>query len=121
MQIMDVLLVHGYSETSLGAYFNLPTRLLAAAGGIGRIVLAAYDSLDDAVTIDDLADAMETRVRALESANAFATAGSAVICHSTGALVARRWLLNRLAAEGTTAAIPAYLITLAGANHGSTL
>ncbi len=118
---MDVLFVHGYSETSLGSYFDFPARLQAAVPKVARVVLAAYDSLDDAVTIDDLADAMETRVRALESANAFTAAGSAVICHSTGALVARRWLLNRLAAGITTAAIPAYLITLAGANHGSTL
>jgi hypothetical protein len=118
MQIMDVLLVHGYSETSLGAYFNLPTRLLAAAGGIGRIVLAAFDSLDDTVTIDDLADAMETRVRALENSGQFAAAGSGVLCHSTGALVVRRWILNRI---GTGRAIPSHLITVAGANHGSTL
>jgi hypothetical protein len=41
----------------------------------------------------------------------------AIICHSTGALVARRWLLNRLG-KGP---IPTHLITMAGANHGSTL
>jgi hypothetical protein len=116
--MMDVLFVHGYSETSLGAYFTMPARLQAAVPGVGRIVLAAFDTLDDTVTIDDLADAMETRVHAIEAASQFTVAGAAVICHSTGALVARRWLLNRLAA-GTQ--IPSYLITMAGANHGSSL
>ena len=48
---MDVLFVHGYSETSLGAYFNMPARLQAAMPSVERIVLAAFDSLDDTVTI----------------------------------------------------------------------
>lgn len=115
---MDILFVHGYSETTLGAYFTLPDRLQKSVPGVGRIVLAAFDSLDDTVTIDDLADAMETQVRSLENAGQFTTDGSTVICHSTGALVVRRWILNRLASRS---ALPSHFITLAGANHGSTL
>ena len=115
---MDVLFVHGYSETSLGAYFDLPSRLKAALPSVDRIVLAAFNSLDDTITIDDLAEAMETRMRALENGGAFTMQGAAIVCHSTGALVARRWLLNRLA---TGKVIPSHLVSMAGANHGSTL
>ena len=118
---MNVLFVHGYSETSLGAYFDFPDRLQAAlpssgATAIDNIVLAAFNSLDDTVTIDDLADAMEARVMALGTA--WVSGPWAVICHSTGALIARRWLLNRVAVG---ALLPTHLITMAGANHGSTL
>jgi hypothetical protein len=117
---MDVLLVHGYSETSLSAYFGLPSRLQAGVPGIGRVALAAFNSLDDTVTVDDLADAMEVRVSAMESSASppWDTAQSAIICHSTGAIVARRWLLNRLASGKP---LPSHLISMAGANHGSTL
>ncbi|HEX3463255.1 MAG TPA: hypothetical protein VHS78_04265 [Candidatus Elarobacter sp.] len=114
---MDVLLVHGYSETSLGAYFTLPQRIQTALPGT-RVAVAAFNSLDDTITIDDLADAMELRLEAMESRAAWNTAASAVICHSTGALVTRRWILNRLAVGKP---IPSHLITMAGANHGSTL
>jgi len=113
---VNVLFVHGYSETSLGAYFDFPARLKAALPAAGDVVLAAFNSLDDTVTIDDLAEAMELRVTALGAA--WTQGPWAIICHSTGALIARRWLLNRL---GTGNAIPTHLITMAGANHGSTL
>ena len=56
----SVVLVHGYSETSLGAYQHLPELLSAA--GFDSIVLSAFDSLDDFVTIGDLAGALEMRV-----------------------------------------------------------
>lgn len=112
---MNVLFVHGYSETSLGAYYDFPARLQAALPGVGDIVLAAFNSLDDTVTIDDLADAMEARVTALGPQ--WVRGPWAIVCHSTGALIARRWLLNRLG----KAPIPTHFVTMAGANHGSTL
>ncbi|MGD1065583.1 MAG: phospholipase, partial [Vulcanimicrobiaceae bacterium] len=118
---MNILFVHGYSETSLGAYFDFPNRLqqrAKTAGGaplVGNVVLSAFNSLDDGVTIDDLADALEQRVSALGPT--WTDGPWAVICHSTGALIARRWILNRLG----RAPIPTHLITLSGANHGSTL
>jgi hypothetical protein len=80
--------------------------------------LAAFDSLDDGVTIDDLAAAMESRVSQLEASVAWNTSDTGVICHSTGAIIARRWILNRAAAGKP---LPSHLVTLAGANHGSTL
>jgi hypothetical protein len=116
----SVVLVHGYSETSLGAYQHIPELLSAA--GFDAIVLSAFDSLDDFVTIDDLAGALEMRVADLE-ATGFDVRNAAFVCHSTGALVVRRWVLNRRAAAATpdAAVLPQRIVTMAGANHGSSL
>ena len=62
------MFVHGYSESSLGAYFKFPEILKGAVATIDRVALAAFDSLDDGITIDDLADAMEVRVASMEGA-----------------------------------------------------
>jgi hypothetical protein len=116
----SVVLVHGYSETSLAAYQHIPELLNQA--GFDPIVLSAFDSLDDFVTIDDLAGALEMRVADLE-ATGFNVRGAAFVCHSTGALVVRRWILNRRSAAATPdqAVLPERLVTMAGANHGSSL
>jgi len=113
-----VLFVHGYSETSLAAYFEFPNILQAAMPEIQDVGLAAFDSLDDGITISDLASAMEVRVASLESTRQWTMADTALICHSTGALIARRWILNRVENGGV---LPSHLVTMAGANHGSTL
>ena len=113
-----ILFVHGYSETSLGAYFQFPAILkLALGASVAQIGLSGFDSLDDSISIDDLAMTMETRMRELEG-QGWQTSDSAIICHSTGALIARRWILNRVSAGRD---LPSHLITMAGANHGSTL
>lgn len=114
----NVLFVHGYSEGSLGAYFQFPSILKKAVEQIENVGLAAFDSFDDSVTIDDLADAMEVRARILETTRGWNIAETGVICHSTGAIIARRWILNRLKAG---LPLPSHLVTMAGANHGSTL
>ena len=114
----NVIFIHGYSESTLGAYYEFPVILKNAAPSIKRIILSAFDSLDDGITIDDLANALEDRIAVLEGgADPLVITDTAVICHSTGALIARRWILNRLSRK----AIPSHLITIAGANHGSTL
>jgi hypothetical protein len=116
-----VLFVHGYSETSLGAYASFPRVLQAATGiPVDDIVLSAFNSLDDQVSIDDLAAALEDHVGALEANQQWKTETSAIIAHSTGALVARRWMLNRRQSNSSSR-IPSHLVTMAGANHGSSL
>ncbi len=112
------MFVHGYSEISLGAYYKFPEILKDSEPKIDRVALAGFDSLDDRITIDDLADAMEVRVASVVESETWDVADSAVICHSTGALIARRWILNRCAAGKD---IPSHLITMAGANHGSSV
>ena len=120
MAVKYVLFVHGYSEQSLGAYFDFP-RLLSAATGltIEEIVLSAFNSLDDSISVSDLADALEDHVANLESKRNWDVKQAAVICHSTGAMVARRWMLDRVLAG--SANVPSHLLTIAGANHGSSL
>lgn len=120
MAVKHALFVHGYSETSLGAYYRFPQLLNAAGIEVKPILLSAFDSLDDQVSISDLAAALEHHVAGLEgdTAQGWDTASSGIICHSTGALVARRWILDRVLAAQP---IPSHLVTMAGANHGSTL
>jgi hypothetical protein len=115
--IQSVLLVHGYSVRSLNSWGRLPQLLQAGGLAPEAIFLSAFVSLDDYVTCNDLAAALEHQIAAMERAG-LDLGTTAIICHSTGALVTRRWLLDRRAAGGKT---PSHLITAAGANHGSTL
>jgi hypothetical protein len=119
--VKHVLFVHGYSETSLGAYHRFPQLLSQAGIQVEPILLSAFDSLDDQVSIADLAAALEDHVAGLETdpLRGWKTEASALVCHSTGALVARRWLLDRALAGKQP--IPSHLVTMAGANHGSSL
>lgn len=112
-----VIFVHGYSVRSLSTYGGMPKVLLANGFRPQDIFLSAYDSLNDDITCDDLARALELRVRGLESAG-LNMQDTAIIAHSTGAIITRRWMLNRWAAGQN---LPSHLISLAGANHGSTL
>jgi hypothetical protein len=121
MALKNVLFLHGYSETSLGAYYNFPQRLKTRIPALEQLVVSAFNSLDDTVTIDDLADALEDKVRGLETKLGLVMNETAVICHSTGALVARRWMANRALKNFDPAHLPSHLITMAGANHGSSL
>ncbi|GAC1575407.1 MAG: phospholipase [Candidatus Elarobacter sp.] len=126
-----IIFVHGYSESSLGAYFDFPKRVSDATNvPVKQIYLSAFDSLDDDVTIGDLADALESRVALLESQEGVAVGTSALIAHSTGALIARRWMVdrvlrnrarNRTPPDPKALAIPSHFISMAGANHGSSL
>ncbi len=128
--VAHIIFIHGYSESSLGAYFDFPGRVSTATGvPVTEIYLSAFDSLDNDVSIGDLADALELRIAVLES-KGVAIAKSAVIAHSTGALVARRWMVDRVLrnrarkivppAPGSLA-LPSHFVSMAGANHGSTL
>ena len=62
----NVLLVHGYSVRSLDTYGSLPNRLAADGYQPRNIFLSAFDSLNDDITCDDLAMALEARISALE-------------------------------------------------------
>jgi hypothetical protein len=116
--IESVLLVHGYSVRTLNSWGRLPQLLQADGLAPEAIFLSAFVSLDDFVTCNDLAAALERRIAALERDHGLDLAKTAIICHSTGALVTRRWLLDRRTAGSK---MPSHLITAAGANHGSTL
>jgi hypothetical protein len=113
----NVLLVHGYSVRSLDTYGLLPQLLQNDGFSAKQIYLSAYDSLNDDITCDDLARALEERILSHERSG-LELATTAVIAHSTGAIIVRRWLLNRWISGGN---LPSHFVSLAGANHGSSL
>jgi hypothetical protein len=120
MPVTHVFLVHGYSVTSLGTYAKFPALLESAGYPATNIFLSAFNSLDDAITCDDLAVALENHIAALvnPASGRLRIENTAFLCHSTGSIIARRWLLNRVKAG---LPIPSHFISIAGANHGSTL
>src|SRR5215469_6324373 len=97
VSVDHVLFVHGYSVRQFKGYGQFPTLLAAHQIPNSAIMLSAFLSLEDQVTCDDLATALEDHVAQFEAAGGRLTR-AAVICHSTGAVVARRWILNRVAA-----------------------
>jgi hypothetical protein len=113
----NVILVHGYSVRNLESYGMLPQLLQNDGFASQQIFLSAYDSLNDDITCDDLARALEGRIRSREQSG-LDLSTVAVIAHSTGSIIVRRWLLNRWNSGG---ALPSHFVSLAGANHGSTL
>ena len=110
----NVILVHGYSVRSLDTYGLLPQRLQDDGINPQHLILSAYDSLNDDITCDDLALALEAKIQRLGPD----MSSTAIVAHSTGAIVVRRWLLNRRSAQ---LPLPTHFVSLAGAHHGSSL
>src|SRR5215471_1034392 len=94
--IRRVLLIHGYSVYQLNSYGRIPA-LLAPQFTSQNILLSEYISLDNAVSCDDLAVALEAQIGQQLRLSADVLKETALVCHSTGAIVARRWILNRFA------------------------
>src|ERR1700729_2496222 len=118
-----VVFVHGYSVRSLSTYGLFPALLVAQGFARADIELSAFDSLDNCVTCDDLAEALEDRMALLETQGLDVTK-TAFVVHSTGAIIVRRWILNRILHNRTATtkqSLPSHFVSLAGANHGSTL
>lgn len=115
-----IVLIHGYSSesptsdpTSIGnIYGDLPQRLRAAYDVV-EVDLSRYVSLNDSVSIADIARAFHRAL--LEQHPALLNDGFHVVIHSTGALVIRTWL--RLFSPQPSPV--RNLVYLAGANFGS--
>jgi len=115
-----LLLIHGYSaesptsdHTSITAiYGNLP-RDLHESLSIVEIDLSRYISLNDSVTVRDIAFALQRVLTELHPD--LLQSGFNVVIHSTGALVIRMWL-ELFSAKPSPIE---NLIYLAGANFGS--
>ncbi|MEO6871296.1 MAG: alpha/beta hydrolase [Chthoniobacterales bacterium] len=115
-----IVLIHGYSSesptsdpTSIGnIYDDLPQRLRAAYNVV-EIDLSRYVSLNDSVSVADIARAFNRAL--LEQHPTLLKDGFHVVIHSTGALVIRTWI--RLFSPKPSPV--ANLVYLAGANFGS--
>lgn len=112
-----VLVLHGWSDAS-GSFRDLGQRLQAAGFDTLDIWLADYLSMDDDVTIPDIAKRMEEVVAGLVATGKL-TVPFDMIVHSTGGLVARQWLVfyDRLRQPRWLK----HLVMLAPANYGSAL
>lgn len=115
--VKNVLLLHGYSVRSMNSWGQLPALLQASGIATNALYYSAFVSLDDYVSCADLADALEAQISLLETGG-LEIANTAIVAHSTGAIIARRWMLNRRK-SGKKAV--SHFISCAGANHGSTL
>lgn len=118
-----IVLIHGYSaeskdstpEAIAGVYGTLPKSLRQLYGGssVVEINLGRYISLEDGITVDDIARALD---RALKTDYQRLLQGRFhVIIHSTGALVIRNWI-RKFSPKPSPIKNLAYL---AGANFGS--
>lgn len=116
--LKHLLFIHGYSVRDFKSYGNFP-KLLAEQLKIAEseVYISAFDSLNNQIDCDDLARSLEGRVSRLIAAG-LDISKTAVLCHSTGSIIARRWMLNRVIAQKPC---PSHYVSLAGANHGSTL
>jgi hypothetical protein len=119
-----LLIVHGYSDGST-SFTALRDFFKNRAGyKSSDIYFIDYTSMDDETSYRDLADKLDTDYR-----NRFGTERIDVVCHSTGALVVRAWLVLhnqrarlRLGDEGDLPPCPIdRLICFAPANFGSDL
>ena len=115
-----VVLIHGYSAESsditLGAiteiYGDFP-QVLRQAYTVIEIDLSRYVSLDDSVTIQDIARGLNRAL--LEQYQHLLSDGFHIIIHSTGALVIRTWIQLFSPKPSPIR----NLVYLAGANLGS--
>lgn len=115
-----VVLIHGYSSESptpdpisIGnIYGDLPQRLRASYEVV-EVDLSRYVSLNDSVSIQDIARALNRAL--LEQHSDLLQSGFHVVIHSTGALVIRTWI--RLFSPKPSPV--RNLVYLAGANLGS--
>ncbi|MCB1188105.1 hypothetical protein KDL29_13145 [bacterium] len=115
-----VFLVHGYSINRTGTYGQLHRQLERRGFAPREIQLGRYVSLDDDIELRDLARAMDRAVRAalgpLPSGTPFH-----MLTHSTGALVARHWLLEHYSQRRNPRSRLGNLVFLAGPHFGSRL
>jgi pimeloyl-ACP methyl ester carboxylesterase len=113
----QVVILHGYSDNYL-SFQPLQNFLVKAGFDVADIALADYISLEDHVTIEDLAKAFTTAL----ANNGIATTEKNfdLIVHSTGGLVAREWLSRFFLRRNLPCPLKHFLM-LAPANFGSPL
>lgn len=114
----QVAILHGWSDNS-ESFKPLANFLKARGYQTVPIWLGDYNSMDDDVGIEDVAKRMEVLVAELQARGELGTSFHLIV-HSTGGLVARKWLADYY--DGITRVPPVKrLVMLAPANFGSRL
>jgi pimeloyl-ACP methyl ester carboxylesterase len=114
-----VLIVHGWSDTSQ-AFHPLAQFLNGQGFQTVALYLADYISMEDDVSIEDAANAMERAVQAQISGGTLQLPFDLVV-HSTGGLVARNWLATYYTGVAPASMPVQRMVMLAPANFGSAL
>lgn len=114
-----VVIVHGWSDTSK-SFEPLASWLNGQGFQVVPLFLADYISMEDDVTIDDAAKAMEAAVRAELQAGRLSLPFDLIV-HSTGGLVSRTWLSSYYTGVAAAQMPVQRLVMLAPANFGSAL
>lgn len=114
-----IVIVHGWSDTS-DSFKPLARWLKAQGFQTLDLFLGDYISMEDDVTIDDAAKAMERAVQAKIQAGKLNKPFDLIV-HSTGGLVSRTWLSSYYTGKPKSEMPVKRLIMLAPANFGSAL
>src|ERR1017187_4808697 len=115
----QVVILHGWSDTS-DSFAPLANFLKARGFQILDLFLADYISMDDDVSIEDAAKAMQAAVEG-KIAGTELKPPFDLIVHSTGGLVARTWLSAYCAGTSPKQMPVQRLVMIAPANFGSKL
>jgi len=115
-----IVLIHGYSAespasdpTSIASIYGTLPQRLRASYDVVEVDLSRYVSLNDSVSVADIARGLNRAL--LEQHPALLESGFHVVIHSTGALVIRTWIRLFSAKPSPIR----NLVYLAGANLGS--
>ena len=114
----SVVILHGWSDTSK-SFRNLAGFLTDQGFDVVDLWLGDYISMDDDVTIADVAKRMEAVITDHVASGKLSRTFDMVV-HSTGGLVARRWIVDFYADRNRRCPLKR-LLMLAPANHGSPL
>ncbi|SRR5713226_1138659 len=121
-----VLILHGWSD-NYESFIPLKQWLCAQGYQAQQVFFGNYESMEDHVTFDDLADGLQTRFEDMVKLGKIPSLkpfSLDVVVHSTGGLVVRHWLYHYIedVCNGDVEKCPIrHLIMLAPANFGSRL
>ena len=121
-----ILILHGWSD-NYESFLQLKLWLCAHGYQVEDVFFGNYESMEDHVTFDDLADGLQSRFEEMavkKKLLALKPFSLDVIVHSTGGLVVRHWLHHYIqdVCKGDLECCPIQrLIMLAPANFGSRL
>lgn len=115
-----VFLLHGWSVTSTETYRSLHQKLGEHGWDLHDVNLGRYVSLDDEISIRDLARALQNAL--IDSLGVPPwTSGVQFITHSTGALILREWIVHHYVGESLEGKPVGNIVFLAGPHGGSRL